>query len=302
MAASDYTEEIPPVTSHPADRLGLATALMVLCALGFALMAFFVKKLGHRIPSFEVVFFRSLINFICVGGWIVASRRPWPRISRADGWLLFLRGTAGFISLGCYFYALQNLPLSVAGLVSWTSPLFVAVFSYFLLGERLSSRALLFIAGAFGGLILLLAPGDVGTGALSSVTLIIGFLGAAFAGAAYVAVRAAARRISPDFIVFAFVGLATLAAFPLMMLQYVAPTPVDVLELLAMGLSATLGQVAMTRAYQHAPAGIVSAMGLLTAVFSTLLGAWAFGERLAAGQWFGMLTIVTSLALLRTLR
>jgi drug/metabolite transporter (DMT)-like permease len=274
---------------------------MLACAAGFAVMAYFVKKLGHRIPPFETVFFRSLVNLVCMTIWMRATRHVWKPVSRRDLSLLGLRATAGFVSLCCYFYSLQNLPLSIAGLVSWTSPLFVAVFSALFLGERLPPRALLCIGGAFAGLVLLLAPGQVGLADLSGVTLAIGFFGAACAGAAYVTVRAASRRLSPNLIVFGFVFLATLASLPLAAAQYVQPTWADGWELLAMGLAATWGQVAMTRAYQHAPAGIVSAMGLLTAVFSALLGVWAFGETLAVEQWLGIVVVVGSLAWLRLL-
>lgn len=285
-------------TTTSRDRLGLATGLMLICAIGFALMAFFVKKLGQRIPPFEVVFFRSAVNLICVGGWLGVSR-GWPKLSRSDQGLLLLRGGAGFISLCCYFYSLQHLPLSIAGLVSWTSPLFVAFFSFLFLGERLPRVALLCVLGAFAGMVLLLSPGDVGVHEISWITLGISFLGAAFAGAAYVTVRAASQRMTSETIVFAFVLLATVASFPLMALNYVPPTFAEGLELLGVGLAATVGQVAMTRAYQHASAGIVSAMGLMTAVFSTLLGVVAFEERLGGGQWVGMLVVVGSLAALR---
>ena len=45
-----------------------------------------------------------------------------------------VRGLAGFVSLSCLFYSLSKLPLSIAMMIAWCSPIFVIAF-FFLRGE-----------------------------------------------------------------------------------------------------------------------------------------------------------------------
>src|SRR4029077_4851959 len=100
-----------------------------------------------------------------------------------------------------------------------------------------------------------------------------GLLGAAFAGAAYVAVRAAATRVGIYAIVLYLTGASSLLSAPVAVYQgLVSLSGGRGLELLLLGLLATLGQVAMTEAYRHARASVVSPMSLLSALFAAVFG------------------------------
>ena len=278
----------------PSDRPLRALAWMALSAAGFTLMNVGAKLLirsstdGPALPEFELVFFRALVNVFWVSLLIVRDGQTFipPRGTRR---LLLLRGLAGFLSVSGLFYSVGHLPLPVASLLSWSSPLFAILISWALLGEKLRRAQAVWVPVAFLGLVILLNP-DQGGFPLFAVS--VGLGGAAFAGAAYVAVRKATATLGIRLIVLAFVGLSVILSLPLMLYQgFVVPTLPQAWTLLWLGTAATVGQLAMTEAYRHAKAAEVSLMGLLNPVFATLIGVWGFGEGFGSVQGLGALIL-----------
>ena len=283
------------------DRPLYALFWMTLSAVGFSVMAVFVKTLGPSVPQFELVFFRSFVNLLVVLPWMLHTREPVlpPRKSLVG--LLTLRGLAGFGGLSCLFYTVTHLPLSIAMLLGWTSPVFVILFSRIFLGERLTRKQLGAVLFAFAGmslLVLKVGPSASGILALPFLPFLIGIIGAAFSGLAYVAVRAATARVGVNTIIFYFVGVSTLLSAPLAARNFTIPTWEIAFQLIFLGLFASLGQFTMTQGFRHAPAALVSTMSLLNAAFSALFGWFLFGERLNSIQWVGLWVVAGAIGYL----
>jgi drug/metabolite transporter (DMT)-like permease len=77
--------------------------------------------------------------------------QPWPVAPVAWLWFAGLVGLATAIPFPVYFFALGQLPASIASILAMTEIPFVSVYAYFLLGERMSSDqvlgAVLVVAG-----------------------------------------------------------------------------------------------------------------------------------------------------------
>lgn len=268
---------------------------MLASGLAFTIMSVFVKKLAPVIPQFELVFFRSFINFLIVlPVMLVRKENLWPPGKP----LLVFRGAVGFGGVSCLFYGLAHLPLPVASMINWSSPIFVLLFSRILLKERVGKKALMWIGLAFGGFVLLMRP-DLGEGEFSLPLVAVGVavLGSAFGAMAYVAVRAATARVGVNAIVLYFTGVASLLSAPLAWSQRVHPTGDQWLQLIWLGTFAGIGQFAMTQGYRYAAAGLVSTMGLMNAGFAALFGWLVFGELLSPVQWMGMALLATGVGL-----
>src|SRR5690242_12293028 len=105
---------MPPLTTrwsalNPNVR---GAALVTLGALLLTLMAVFVKFLGARLDSFEIVFFRSFIGLLFVlplavkHGWgICRTRRPM---------MHFTRGGVGILGNSCLFWSITHILLADA--------------------------------------------------------------------------------------------------------------------------------------------------------------------------------------------
>jgi len=268
---------------------------MALSALGFSVMMVFVKRQSASIPQFELVFFRSFINFIVQLGIVIAFKQAiFPSDHKR---LLVFRGLAGFLGMTCLFFAIRLLPVSIAAVVNWLSPVFVILFSWLFLRETVTIGTLGWVGLVFIGVFLLLNPDFSGaTHDLPLAGVVIALLGAAFGGMAYVAVRAATAQVGVHVIILYFAGIASLLALPLALANFKTPSGPELFELILLGLSATVGQFAMTQGYRFAAAGIVSAMSLLNAAFSVLLGWILFQETLGIGQWGGLLLIALGIS------
>src|SRR5205807_2401917 len=137
-------------------------------------------------------------------------------------------------------------------------PLFVLLFSRVFLRERIQSVLYLWIALAFGGLVLLVKP-DLfqGWGRLPLFPVSVGISAAAFSALAVTAVRAATARVGVNIIIFYFTAASTLLSAPLLALHYVNPSPRQWVQIVFLAGCATFAQFAMTQGYRFAAAGIV---------------------------------------------
>ena len=220
---------------------------MIVASFAFAVMGVCVKLASSAFSAAEIVFYRSAISLVFMLG-LVCFRH----ISLATPhWKFQLqRSVSGFLSLWCYFNAISMLPLATAVTFSYTSPLFLAVA---LAGfGKIRPRASVFGALALGfvGVVLLLRP------TFHADQLVGGLFGIAtglLSAMAFYNVRELGELgESEDRTVFYFTAFATVAsAFWMLLYEF---HPVDLrggLELVGVGASATVAQLAMTRAYKR---------------------------------------------------
>ena len=71
-----------------------------------------------------------------------------------------------------------------------------------------------------------------------------------------------------------------------------ALTPAGLLILIGLGVSGTLAQLAMTRAYRTGKTLVVGSLAYSTIVFASLFGMLLWGETLGAASWMGMALIM----------
>lgn len=113
------------MSQHQLPRQSVAHAArwMLVSAVAFTFMSLWVKKMGPEAPHAVLVFARGFVNLLIILGLHVFNRK----IEFIPGnWkLLIARGVAGFFGVSALFYGVRHLPLPVATLLSWSSPLFV---------------------------------------------------------------------------------------------------------------------------------------------------------------------------------
>ncbi len=245
--------------------------LMVLASLSFAIMNACLKAALVDLPYYEGVFVRSLVSAVIIG--FMVRRRRLPFFGHARG-LLLSRSIFGFIAMNCGFYALSRIRLADATLLHHTAPLFVALFSVVLLSERVTRQLLLLLGLAFVGVMLVIKPSFE----IANVPGMIGLLGGAFAGLAYVHVRQLHQTEHTWVIAFHFTSFSSIASLPLMLIAFKMPNAVELTLLVAAGLCGTIGQLFMTHAYRHDLASRLAPYGYSSVLFSVFFGLWFFAE------------------------
>lgn len=251
---------------------------LVLGAFGFSLMSLFARLAGERLPSQQMVAARAGVALLLT---IVLLRRArvWPWGEQRG--LLVLRGLFGFGALSCFFYAVVNMPLAEATVIQYTSPIFTALIAAMTLGEAISFRLLVATGLGFGGVLLIARPAALFGAAAQTVpgtVVLIAFLGAFLTACAYVMVRKLIAREHELVIIFYFMLISLPASLPGLAGGAFWPTGREWLLLLAVGVSAQVAQVAMTRGMRQVPVGSATVIMYMQILFATLWGLLFLGE------------------------
>jgi drug/metabolite transporter (DMT)-like permease len=271
---------------------------MAIGAFFFSLMSLCVKLVGQRIPNQEVVLVRGVLT---LGFTYLLLRRAGvaPLGNRRGG--LLVRGFLGYAALSCFYYAIVHLPLAEATVLQYMNPLWAAVLATWVLAERMGWREGALVLASLAGVVLIARPAFLfggGASALPAGAVLVGLLGAAFSGAAYVGVRELSRTEHPLVIVFYFPLVTVPFALPAALANLVWPTPREWLLLLGIAVTAQLGQIYITRGLQREAAGRATAAGYLQVVFAGLWGLLFFRERPDLWVAIGSAVILTCTLLL----
>jgi len=275
---------------HRIRQAKLGSLWMLVAAIFFALMGVLVKIGAQKFSAAELVFYRSFFGLIA----ILALARVYqlPLATPLLGRQLW-RAALGFISLFLFFYAISTLPLATAVTLNYTAPLFMAMLMPFVLHERPRKLLIAAIVLGFIGVTLLLKP-SLHAGEL--IAGILGLLSGLLAGVVYVYVTQLGRAGEPDWrTVFYFSLVSTVGAGLWMLANHFSPlTWRDLVLLLGMGVSATIAQLAMTRAYRTGSPLVVGSLAYTTVVLASLLGILLWGEILSPDRWLAVALIILS--------
>lgn len=249
--------------------------LCILCsAMCFALMSTFVQLAGD-LPVFEKAFFRNFVAIIV--SFVTVRRKNIPLyIQKENRKYVFLRCLFGTCGLLFNFYAIDRLKLADANMLNKLSPFFAIIFSYFLLHEQVKPVQVFAVVGAFIGALLIIKPSGNN---LQLFPAVIGFFGGMGAGAAYTCLRKATGNGTPGpLVVLCFSCFSCAVLVPFILMDFVMPTPYQLLILLMCGVCGAGGQFAITAAYTFAPAKEISVYDYSQVIFSAIIGFFLFDQ------------------------
>jgi drug/metabolite transporter (DMT)-like permease len=272
----------------------MKSSWMLVAAALFALMSVLVKHASASFSPAELVFYRSVFGLIAIWGVIALhQRRLLAPLATVHFQAHFWRGLAGFIALVLFFYALARLPLATAVTLNYTAPLFLAVLSAWWLRERHGRGLIGAVLLGFVGIVLLLRPQVQGQAWLPALA---GLVSGMLAAVAYVNVKQLGKLGEPEWrVVFYFTLLSTVGGGVWMALAGVhLPQARDWPWLIGIGVTATLAQLALTRAYHRGRTLTVGSLAYTTVGFSALYGVLLFGERLPLLAWIGMAVVAAA--------
>jgi drug/metabolite transporter (DMT)-like permease len=261
---------------------------MLVAGLLFGCMGVFVKLGAAYFSHIELVFYRSFFGLALV--YLIMRQQ---RVGVATQyWRNHLwRGISGSIALALFFYCITVLPLATAVTLNYTAPLFLTLLTMLVFKDKFHPPLTIAIALGFGGVVLLLHPTLQHDQLLPGVLgLISGFL----AGVAYLNVKQLGIIGEPDTrTVFYFSLTASIGSAVWMLFDTVHTiTPQGFAILLGLGSTATLAQLAMTRAYRVGNTLVVGSLAYSTIIFASLFGMLLWNEVLPLSSWLGMAFII----------
>lgn len=215
--------------------------------------------LGARCDWRIVVQFRTIFSFMAAatltglaGAKFVVFR---PKI-------LWVRSIAGTLSLMTTFYALTHLPVADVLTLTNTYPLWIVVIGFLAWGESVDGSILTAIVSAMIGVTLIQQPHLDG----NRIALVSALSAAVFTSVAMMGLNRLGK-VDPRAVVAHFSAVAGIATIPLLFLGH--PADFTVLEdsgtlglLLGVGISGTIGQIFLTKAFAAGSAPRIAVIGM----------------------------------------
>jgi drug/metabolite transporter (DMT)-like permease len=234
----------------------------------FAVMGILAHAAGQRCEWQIVALARSILVAVFVGSAALASGTKlvfWkPRI-------LWMRSIAGSISLLGTFYALTHFQVSTVLTLTNTFPIWVALLSWPMLGELPSARVWLAVLSGVVGVWFIQQPHGDGP----PTAFFVALLSALMTAVAMLGLHRL-QGLDPRAIVVHFACLATVVCVASLFIFPMSPgtmafyQPEPLLLLLGVGITASIGQLLLTKAFAAGDPAKVSVVGLTQVVFAFL--------------------------------
>ena len=269
------------------DSPQAAIAWMILAGLCFSATGVFVKLSGGLLIVWTVIFGRSIV--IAIMTFILSKIQNKSLSFKEPKWLI-VRCISGLSAMACYFYAIPLISLTTAVVLQWTSPLFVALFSGYLIKEKVSPFLFICIGVAFTGTILIISPSFEAIEINALYALISGILSAI----AYLSIRQLRSTATSESVVFWFAIFCVIFSLPFSVKELLTISIYEIQVLIGVGVTAGIGQIGMTKAYHAAKAAYIGAFSYSTVVVSWIYGFFIFNEILSIWDMAGTLLIVGS--------
>jgi drug/metabolite transporter (DMT)-like permease len=269
--------------------IGRGIAAIVVAMFLLSITDAAVKWLGHAgYAATQIAFFRYLFGLVPVavmiwrnGGRTLRIRRPGLHLIRIG--LIFTTSIA-------FYTGLRYMPLAEAVAIAFTAPLFVTVFSWPLLGERVGRRRWGAVAAGFVGAVIMLQPG---TAAFRAEAILILVAALTFALAMLLTRRMAATETNTAIFAYSTLG-AWIVSVPFVAFAWQVPVARDLWVFLMLGLVGGCGSYLVIVAYRHAPAALIASFDYTSLVWATLFGWVLWQERPGPAVWVGAAVIVTA--------
>lgn len=255
---------------------------MICGAVAFASMASLAHGLREACAWPVIALARAAVPLVLTG--LLAALGGVPLVWRRRS--LWIRSLAGSISLMCTFFAFTRLPVSDVLTLTNLVPIWIALLSWPVLGQRPTAGVWLAITTGFTGVVLIQQP-HLAEGNFAALAAVASSL------ASSVAMLGLHRLhgIDARAIVFHFSAVSMLFCFGLLAIVH-DPGPARAAlnwsmaaALLGVGLSATLGQFCLTKAFLLGPPAQVSVVGLSQVVMGMII------DRVVWGRVFSPLTL-----------
>ena len=266
--------------------------ILLMCAgvSTFPFMNAAVKLLAPHYPAAQITWARftghlifMLLVFLPKYRWtLLRTRRPAVQIARS---LLMLASNLVFVM------AIGTVPLATASAIGFTSPLIVTALSVPLLRESVGWRRWSAVLVGFAGALIVIRPGS-GFHDPAVLLLLLSSL-------AYALYQIATRWVgqydnAATGIIFAALLGSLVMSFAMPFVFIMPRTVLDTALFCSLGLLGGFGHYLVIRAFERGPAAVISPLGYVELVGTTILGYLIFGNFPDFWTWIGAGVIIAS--------
>lgn len=249
-----------------------------------------IHAVGPAVPAAQAAFIRFGLGAVILSPvFLLALYRGLPAgLARP----LVLRSVVHAVAVALWFFALARLTPAESTAIGYLFPVAMMAGGVAFLGERLSTVRVWAMLAALVGALVVLRPGFA---PVSSAHLAM--VGAALVFAAsFLMAKVLLRQLRPLVVVAALsIGVATcLMPFALAVWQPIGGR--DLALVAGSAVTATLGQVMLTRALSLAPVAVLQPVAFFQILWATAATVLLFGEPVSGAVVIGAAIIVAAVA------
>lgn len=249
-----------------------ALGWMALSMVSFISMAVGSRELASTLSIRQVLFFRALVG---LGVILLVGRSLLPQIRQTKLFPRHLaRNAVHFTAQYFWTIGVVSLPLASVFALEFTMPIWVALFAWLLLKEKLTGPRLLATLGGFIGVLVVVRPGH---GVIDPAAGFV-LLAAAGYGLSLILVKQLTRECSPAVIVVWMI----LIQLPLGLLAALTDWRdvglSDVPWMMVAGVGALSAHYCQAQALKRLDASVIMPVDFLRVPMAALVGFYAYGE------------------------
>ncbi len=273
----------------PPDRVLLGIGLMLLSVALLPIMEGLAKSMSDRFAVVQLVFARFFFQSLFIVP--VAAVRHGRDLRRGNRMgLQVARGLSILAGTGFFYWSLRTLPLADGLALMFVAPLVVTAISALVLGERVGARRWGAVLVGFLGVLVILRPG---LGVFQPAALLA--LAAGGCVAAYALLTRHLATAAPPLVTLAYTSLVGMLGTALLLpLVWSTPEAGDWVRMAVMGSVGAFGHYFMIRAFEQAPASVISPFIYAEILMATAIGYLWFGDFPDAATWTGIAILIAS--------
>lgn len=275
--------------------------LAIITAVMWGIMGIFVRDLSeYQFTNIEISFFRCALAGAAYFIFLFITKPAALKINLKGLIICIVYGAVAYsISFVSYSVAVSRIPVGVATVLMFMSPIWVAILGKFMFREKLEKNKIITIFICLIGAVLVANLIGGGSMKLDAIGILAGVINGVGVALQILLPKFFAKDYDRDtLLVYGFLG----AAFVLLLgmdfgavAGHFAAAPITKLlwDLLGIGILCTMiANVACVKSTQYVEATTTSILSALEVVVGTLVGFFVFHEHLTVLQMIGAVIIV----------
>ncbi|MEW9672751.1 DMT family transporter [Ammoniphilus sp. 3BR4] len=276
----------------------LALLLIATAASLWGIIPLFVKYLYEMgFTPTQVVAIRALTSTLFLLFYVIFKNRQLLKIKASDSKYFIGTGIFSIVLFNlCLFHAIKETSISIASILLYTAPTFVAIFSRLIFKESLTTRKVLALITTFIGCSLVIGILPNANETISLFGLVLGLGSGLFYALYSIFGKMALRKYSSLTVTVYTFLFAAIAITPFSGLWHIIPLFSGIkvwIYIIGLGfLSTVLPFIFYTKGLHTVESSRASIIATIEPVVASLVGFLGFQEKLNLWQYFGMVLVI----------
>ncbi len=257
--------------------------------LVFCLLNAMMRLMAIQLDAFQTQFLRYLFGVLVMWPLVMRSGMAAYRPKRIGG--QFARGAVHTIGLMLWFTALPKTPLADMTALGFTTPIFIMIGAYLFFHEAMRWDRWVSVLIGFAGVLVVVAPKFSGSGGVYHLIMLAS---APMFAASFLLTKALTRYERTEVIVVWQAITVTIFSFPLALLHWHWPTPLQWFVFFICGILGSAGHYCLTRSFSAADISSTQSVKFLDLVWAAFMGWLVFADVPSQSTLIGGVVIAAS--------